>query len=65
MEDTGPGLNPEVASSLFQPGVSTKGRGRGTGLSLVHEVVEAYQGDIRAESEPGVGTSFFVSFRKE
>ena len=65
VEDTGPGLNPEVASSLFQPGVSTKGRGRGTGLSLVHEVVDAYQGDIRAESEPGVGTSFFVSFRKE
>lgn len=65
VEDTGPGLNPEVASSLFQPEVSTKGRGRGTGLSLVHEVVEAYQGDIRVESEPGVGTSFFVSFRKE
>ncbi len=65
VEDSGPGLAPQVAAALFQRGVTTKGPGRGTGLALVHEVVEAYQGDIRAESEPGVGTAFFVSFRKE
>lgn len=65
VEDTGPGLSPEVAAAMFQRGVTTKGQGRGTGLALVSEVVEAYQGTIRAESEPGVGTSFFVSFRRE
>ncbi len=64
VEDTGPGLAPEIATAMFQPGVTTKGEGRGTGLSLVREVVDAYQGDIRAESEPGVGTAFFISFRK-
>jgi sensor histidine kinase regulating citrate/malate metabolism len=64
VEDTGPGIPAELRSTLFQRGITTKGRGRGTGLSLVQEVVDAYQGEIRVESEIGVGTSFFVSFRR-
>ncbi len=65
VEDTGPGIPAELRKTLFQRGVSTKGRNRGTGLSLVQEVVEAYHGQIRVESEQGVGTSFFVSFCRE
>ena len=65
VEDTGPGIPAELRETLFQRGVSTKGRSRGTGLSLVHEVVEAYHGEIRVESESGVGTSFFLSFCRE
>ncbi|WP_297234819.1 ATP-binding protein [uncultured Flavonifractor sp.] len=65
VEDTGPGIPAELRETLFQRGVSTKGRNRGTGLSLVHEVVEAYHGEIRVESESGVGTSFFLSFCRE
>ena len=65
VEDTGPGIAPALRQTLFQRGVSTKGRSRGTGLALVQEVVEAYHGQIRVESEPGVGTSFFVSFCRE
>lgn len=65
VEDTGPGIPASLRRTLFQQGSTTKGRGRGTGLSLVQEVVDAYQGEIRVESEIGVGTSFFVSFRQE
>ena len=65
VEDTGPGISPALRQTLFQRGVSTKGRSRGTGLALVQEVVEAYHGQIRVESGPGVGTSFFVSFCRE
>lgn len=65
VEDTGPGISPQLRRTMFQRGVSTKGRSRGTGLSLVHEVVEAYHGEIRVESESGVGTSFFLSFCRE
>ena len=65
VEDTGPGIPAALQRTLFQQGSTTKGQGRGTGLSLVQEVVDAYQGEIRVESETGVGTSFFVSFRQE
>ena len=65
MRDTGPGIPSALRRTLFERGASSKGRSRGTGLALVREVVEAYHGDIRVESETGVGTSFFLSFRRE
>lgn len=65
VEDNGPGIPVQLRGQLFQRGVSTKGEARGTGLSLVQEVVDAYRGEIRVESEPGVGTAFFISFRRE
>ena len=63
VEDTGPGIQPELLPHIFRPGVSTKGEGHGTGLSRVKELTELYHGDIRAESDPKSGTSFFLSFR--
>lgn len=62
VEDTGPGMQPETAKDIFKKGFTTKGSGHGTGLVLVREVVDAYQGKIRVESEPGLGTSFFLTF---
>ncbi len=64
VEDTGPGMEPEVVKNIFQWGFSTKSRDRGTGLSLVREVVEAYQGEIRVESHVGLGTRFYLTFRR-
>ncbi len=65
VEDNGPGIPEELRPSLFRRGVSTKGDQRGTGLSLVREVVDTYHGEIRLESELGVGTSFFIRFQRE
>ncbi len=65
VEDTGPGIQPEISRKIFRQGYTTKGQGRGTGLALVQETTEAYQGQIRVESEPGVGTTFFLTFHRE
>lgn len=65
VDDTGPGMTEEVKEHLFQRGFSTKGEGRGTGLALVHEMIEAYHGTIRVESELGVGTSFIITLTEQ
>lgn len=60
-EDTGGGIAPQVLDRIFEQGVSTKGENRGTGLSLVHGIVEAWGGQIRVDTEPDEGTGFTVS----
>ncbi|MEA4934039.1 MAG: sensor histidine kinase [Lawsonibacter sp.] len=65
VEDTGPGMPPEMAKDIFKKGFTTKGPGHGTGLANVREVADAYQAEIRVESEPGIGTSFFLMFEHD
>ena len=63
VEDTGPGILPELLPFIFEPNVSTKGEGHGIGLSRIRELVNLYHGQIRVESEPKSGTAFFLSFQ--
>lgn len=64
VEDTGPGMEPEMVQNIFNKGFSTKSAERGTGLAMVNSVVAAYDGQVRVESEPGVGTTFLLTFRR-
>jgi PAS domain S-box-containing protein len=59
--DSGPGLAPEVAGSLFQPFISTKRSGMGLGLSICRTIVEAHGGQLWAEPNPIGGTIFRFS----
>jgi two-component system sensor kinase FixL len=56
--DTGPGIAPELAETLFQPFVTSKKNGMGLGLSICREIVEAHHGRLTAASRPGGGTVF-------
>lgn len=59
VEDTGPGIAPEMADKLFQP-FATHGKTRGTGLGLVicKKIVEDHGGKISAHSQAGRGAIF-------
>ncbi len=63
VSDSGAGLAPEVAASLFQPFVTTKQKGMGLGLSICRTIVEAHGGKIWVEGRPGGGTVFRFSLR--
>ena len=62
VEDTGPGIAPEIRAQLFQPFVSAgKRNGLGLGLALSRQTVLDHGGDMWVESPPGRGARF--SFR--
>jgi signal transduction histidine kinase len=44
VHDTGAGVDPEIRSRLFEPGVSSKSGGWGVGLSLARRIVEQIHG---------------------
>ncbi len=66
VEDSGPGVDEDLAGSIFDKGVSTKqGRGRGTGLALVKRAVSDLDGQVTfAEGELG-GALFTVIIPKQ
>jgi two-component system sensor histidine kinase HydH len=60
VNDTGVGIKKEELEHIFDPYFTTQPSGTGLGLAIVHKIIEAHQGEIRVESEPGKGSVFTV-----
>jgi signal transduction histidine kinase len=59
IEDTGPGIPPEIADRLFIAFVTHgKAHGTGLGLSICKKIIEDHHGKISARNEPGRGAIF-------
>jgi two-component system nitrogen regulation sensor histidine kinase NtrY len=54
--DSGTGLPTEDAETLVQPFYSTKARGSGIGLAMVHRIVSEHGGSLTIGNRPGGGT---------
>lgn len=59
--DTGPGLPPEVLSSLFSSFQTTKEGGMGMGLSICRTIIEAHGGTITGENLHLKGAVFRIT----
>lgn len=62
VRDNGPGIPRAVVDQIFEPFVTTKepGKGTGLGLAVAARLIDALGGTIRVASEEGRGTEFTV-----
>jgi two-component system sensor histidine kinase HydH len=54
--DRGPGVADELAGKIFEPGVTTKARGSGLGLTIARALVRQHGGDLTIAARAGGGT---------
>lgn len=65
--DTGIGIMPEDLDKIFEKfkqvgnTLTDKPHGTGLGLPICKQIIENYRGEIRVESRPGKGSSFFFT----
>lgn len=62
--DAGCGFDQQQKNRLFDAFYTTKSQGMGMGLSLCKTIVEAHQGRIWAENNPGPGTTIVFALPK-
>ena len=61
IQDTGPGISPEIMDKLFSPFFTTKEKGTGLGLAISYGIIEHHSGKIEVETKLGKGSTFIVS----
>jgi len=64
VEDSGHGIAPDVARSVFDPFFSTREGGVGLGLSIVARLLEACGGSITVDGSYTAGARFLVTLPK-
>jgi signal transduction histidine kinase len=60
ISDTGTGIAPAKLSDIFKPYCSFRSGGTGLGLASAKRIIEAHNGTITVDSEPGKGTLFTI-----
>jgi len=63
ISDDGPGIKPELAGQLLKRGVRAdeSTAGHGIGLSIVHSIVDAYDGDMQITSSASGGAEISIT----
>ncbi len=58
IEDTGPGIDPEILPHVFDAFITNKESGTGLGLTITYDIIRSHNGRIIAENSPNQGAIF-------
>ncbi len=58
VHDTGKGMPAEVLEKIFHPFFTTKDKGTGLGLAVIHKIITDHHGTVSVESAAGQGSTF-------
>jgi len=61
VSDTGVGIEEKDLQHIFDPYFTTRQSGTGLGLAIVHNIIESHMGEVRVQSQVGMGTSIIIS----
>jgi signal transduction histidine kinase len=62
VQDTGPGIEQQSTTKIFDAFITTKEKGTGLGLAVSRMIVELHGGRIFARSDSGSGARFEIAF---
>ncbi|MEJ2452997.1 MAG: PhnD/SsuA/transferrin family substrate-binding protein [Candidatus Thiodiazotropha sp.] len=65
VRDNGPGIDAELAGTLFDPFVTSKSQGMGLGLSISHGIIEAHGGKLTVNPDYRKGAEFIFTLPLE
>ena len=60
VKDTGPGIDPEILPSIFEPFITSKPTGTGLGLTITLDIIQQHRGRITAENSQEGGAMFKI-----
>jgi two-component system, LuxR family, sensor kinase FixL len=60
VEDSGPGIAPELAGKAFEPLLTSKADGMGLGLAISRTLIRARGGELSFERSPALGGAAFI-----
>jgi signal transduction histidine kinase len=61
ISDTGSGISPDKIDKIFQAYYTSRPAGTGLGLPIAKKIIDAHNGQITVNSQPGKGTSFTIT----
>ena len=61
VKDNGPGIDKDQQQKILTPFYTTKADGMGMGLSITRSLIEAHDGTLHFNSQPGKGTTFYFT----